>query len=395
MSVRLGQIVLSNMLTKELFTKENYNHALVDAVGDRISNGAYTDAVLAGIRCLSDTLRKVGAAEGDGAQLVGQVLGGSAPQFRLSKLQTIAEIDEQRGVEQLIRGIYQGIRNPRSHEEIADSEEYAVKVLTLIDLCLTYLARKIQEFDVQGFVDRIYDVHFVENSEYAQALVAEVPKIEIISVFANAFRNRANGDFNKVKYAFGALYQLMTHEQLTEVALIVGEDLRKAVDPSEFANVFRLLKQECWPLLPEDVRMRAENVIIEACKSGTHDARASFTTDPLGTWGGRFGRYFSRRDELAEMLISKLKGNWYSQNYVGKYFIYVLPAIVPSSLIEDASEALSYASIGNEALVVRNELLAVVKNYPKAWRDAIRVSVQERKASDPDYVEKILCLTES
>ena len=154
------------MLTKDLFTKNNYNHALVDAVGDRLSNGAYTDAVLAGIRCLSDTLRKIGDAEGDGAQLVGQVLGGAAPLFALSKLQTIAEKDEQKGIEQLIRGIYQGIRNPRSHEEIADSEEYAIKVLTLIDLCLTYLARKIEEFDVQVFVARIYDVHFVENLEY-------------------------------------------------------------------------------------------------------------------------------------------------------------------------------------------------------------------------------------
>ena len=383
------------MLTKDLFTKNNYNHALVDAVGDRLSNGAYTDAVLAGIRCLSDTLRKIGDAEGDGAQLVGQVLGGAAPLFALSKLQTIAEKDEQKGIEQLIRGIYQGIRNPRSHEEIADSEEYAIKVLTLIDLCLTYLARKIEEFDVQVFVARIYDVHFVENLEYAQALMAEVPKSEIISVFTNAFSNRSHGDLNKVNYAFGALYQLMTHEQMAEAAWIVGEDLRNAVDPSEFANIFRLLKQECWPLLPEDARMRSENVIIEACKSGIHDARNSRTTGSLGSWGGRFGRYFSRRKELAEMLIIKLNGNWYSQNYVGKYFMYVLPAIVPSSLIEEASEALAYATIGNEAIIVRNKLLAVVKDYPKEWRDAIRVSVQERKASNPDYVEKILSLTEA
>jgi uncharacterized protein (TIGR02391 family) len=335
------------MLTKDLFTQENYNHALVDAVGDRLANGAYTDAVLAGIRCLSDALRRVGGAEGDGAQLVGQVLGGAAPLFALNKLQTTAEKDEQKGVEQLIRGVYQGIRNPRSHEQVADSEEYAMKVLTLIDLCLAYLSRKTEEFDVQGFVARIYDVHFVENSEYAQALVAEVPRSSIVPVFTHAFRNRAHGDLKKVKYAFGALYQLMTHEQMIEAAGIVGEELRNVVDPSEFANIFRLLKQECWPLLPEDARMRAENVIIESCQSGTHDVRSSFTKDGLGSWGGRFGRYFSRRDKLAEILLRKLKGNWYSQNYVGKYFMYVLPVIVPSSLIEEASEALAYASIGH------------------------------------------------
>lgn len=383
------------MLTKELFTKDNYNHDLVDAIGDRLSNGAYTDAVLAGVRFLSDTLRRVSGTEGDGAQLVGQVLGGAAPLFALNKLQTIAEKDEQKGIEQLIRGIYQGIRNPRSHEQMADTEEFAIKALTLIDLCLVYLSRKIEEFDVQGFVARIYDVHFVENSEYAQALVAEVPKSKIIPVFANAFRNRANGDIKKLKYAFGALYQLMTHEQMTEAAQIVGDDLRNAVDPHEFAEIFRLLKQECWPLLPEDARMRAENVIIEACQSGTHDVRSSYTKDGLGSWGGRFGRYFSRREELAQILLTKLRGNWYSQNYVGKYFMYVLPAIVPSALIEEASEALAYASIGNEAIVVRNELLAVVKNYPKPWKDAIRVSMQERKYSDPGYAEKILSLTEA
>ncbi len=63
------------MYTKENFTEENFSKELVKYVGNRIHNGHYSDAILAGTKYLTDVLRQKGGVEGDGAQLVGQVLG--------------------------------------------------------------------------------------------------------------------------------------------------------------------------------------------------------------------------------------------------------------------------------------------------------------------------------
>lgn len=38
----------------------------------------------------------------------------------------------QRGMEQLLRGLYQGVRNPRSHEKIADAEDDAQIIIMFV-----------------------------------------------------------------------------------------------------------------------------------------------------------------------------------------------------------------------------------------------------------------------
>lgn len=378
------------MFNKELFNKENFHPELVDAVGPRLENGAFTDAVLAGIRCLTDRLREVGGVEGDGAQLVGQVLGGNVPAFALNKLATVSEKDEQKGIEQLMRGVYVGIRNPRVHEVTEDSEDYAVRALVLIDLCLQYLGREAQGFDVIGFVNRIYEPYFVASHEYAQALVADIPPSHVLPVFNEVFSRRSEGDAGKLSYAFSALYQVMTPDALQGAARAIGEALRGEVDHANIANLFRLLKPESWSLLQGDVRMRMENIIVDACQNGTYDARSSMTRHGIGTWGNTFGRYFDRRSDLARVIIHQLSVNWYTQNYIGNYYMYTLPAIVDAGQLEAVAQGLAYAAVGNKAIVVRSKLLEVASNYPDAWREALKIAIQERKESDPEYADQLL-----
>ena len=144
------------MFSKEQFTDENFDKGLVTSVGDRLQNGMYTDAVLAGGKYLTKILREKGNVSSDGIQLAGEVLGGNAPLLRLNKLQTQSEKDEQKGIHQIVMGIYTGIRNPRTHDKIEDSEEYCIRVLILIDTILQYLNREVEAFDVSALVNRIY-----------------------------------------------------------------------------------------------------------------------------------------------------------------------------------------------------------------------------------------------
>jgi uncharacterized protein (TIGR02391 family) len=87
------------MLTWSSIDTFNLNPDLIESVRSRIESGHYSDAILAGFKFLSNTLREKSNCEGDGAPLVGQALGGQAPAIRVNSLQTTSEKDEQKGSE--------------------------------------------------------------------------------------------------------------------------------------------------------------------------------------------------------------------------------------------------------------------------------------------------------
>jgi uncharacterized protein (TIGR02391 family) len=97
------------LAVQSAYESENYNHAILDA-----------------IHYLTNVIREKSGIEGDGEGLVGQALGGNSPRLRVNKFQTQSEQDEQKGLVQVLIGIYKGIRNPRSHEIIEDDESNSV-----------------------------------------------------------------------------------------------------------------------------------------------------------------------------------------------------------------------------------------------------------------------------
>src|SRR5215467_12874613 len=82
----------------------------------------YSAAVLDSIHFVGDVLRERSGLEGDGVSSVGDAFGGKTPRLRVNKLQTESEQNIQKGVEALFRGLYQAIRNPRSHGKYIDDE---------------------------------------------------------------------------------------------------------------------------------------------------------------------------------------------------------------------------------------------------------------------------------
>ena len=96
----------------------------------------YSGAILDAMHHLSDVLRDRAGVDGDGATLVGQALGGNSPRLRINRLQTETEKNEQRGIESILRGMYQAIRNPRSHENIEDKQETADAIIHFVNYLL-------------------------------------------------------------------------------------------------------------------------------------------------------------------------------------------------------------------------------------------------------------------
>jgi len=126
------------------------------AVESTYQNGNYAHSIVDAMHYLSDFLREKTGVEGDGASLVGQALGGDPPRLRVNKLQTDTEKSIQKGLEQLLRGLYMAVRNPRSHEQWEDSKETADSIIYFINHLLAILDKSEEPFTVDGFVARVW-----------------------------------------------------------------------------------------------------------------------------------------------------------------------------------------------------------------------------------------------
>jgi uncharacterized protein (TIGR02391 family) len=90
---------------------------LWDVIRASIESRNFSAAVLDAIHFLSDVIRERSGLEGDGVALIGAAFGGNSPKLKVNRLQTESEQNVQRGVESLLRGVFQAIRNPRSLSE--------------------------------------------------------------------------------------------------------------------------------------------------------------------------------------------------------------------------------------------------------------------------------------
>ena len=381
------------MLTRALIPQLGLDPDLLAAVRVPLESGAYSDAVLWAFRHLTEALRTASGESGDGQQLVGRVLGGSTPLVRINNFATESETNEQKGVEQIIRGMYQGFRNPRAHDPYTDTEDFCIRILIMVDTLTQILRRNVTTFDVGSFVDRVYDPYFVPSEEYADALVEQVPSTRLLDVFSGTLVRRQESEAKKLAFAFRALYRRLSPEELSGAAAAIGDALRSETDESRIAELFRLLRADMWGMLPTDVRLRMEQIIRDECRKGHFDAYTHATRGALGTWGNTFGRHFSTKAELVEVLRSLLYSSWYTQNYVGTYYLAALPAIVDApEEVSEIADGMAYALLTNKAIVMRNRFREVCVNYPDRWKEELRRAIQEESTSDPDYASEVLAL---
>ena len=105
--------------------------SLWSEISQNYEAGRFTDAIKDAMFSLTELIREKANLEGDGVSLVGQAFGGANPKIKVTKLESQSDKDIQAGTEAMLRGIYQAIRNPRSHEKYNDSKDEADAIIVL------------------------------------------------------------------------------------------------------------------------------------------------------------------------------------------------------------------------------------------------------------------------
>lgn len=308
---------------------------LWDAVRVNYEKRNFSGAILDAFYFLSDLLRKKSGAEGDGAALVGQALGGATPKIKLNRLQNESEWNVQKGLEQMLRGFYQAVRNPRSHEKTVDSEEDAQVIIVFVGYIVRQLDQAKSQFSRVDFRKRVLDPDFVPQERYARLLVNEIPVGQRLEVFLDIFRAKAEGRAENLHHFFKVLLDDLNTEDREQVFEVISDELKNADEDASIRLVVACFEGEVWPSIDEAVRLRIENRLVRSIREGRYDKeKDKCISGSLGTWCTKLLPYFSLKQEFINVVGQKLYSkNAQEEDYVFKYIfahLEILSEKIPS-----------------------------------------------------------------
>ena len=267
--------------------------------------------------------------QSDGTALAGQAFGGKNPKLRLNRLQTESEQNIQAGVEQLLRGMYQAFRNPRSHGRPADTQADTDAIVIFVNYLIGVIGHAKAAFSLDACVDRVLEQSFVPNARYANLLVAEIPAREKLQVALTVYQRQSNADGQHLRYFFDALLPQLSAEEQVDFFAAVSTELRETNEDSTIRTVFQALDPTYWSNVDEVARIRVENRIIRNADDGRYDSsQRRCLAGAHATWTTRFLEHFTLKDELMNVLVRKLRSNSKeSQDYVFEYFFQYLDSL--------------------------------------------------------------------
>ncbi len=297
-----------------------------EAIQHSYQSSNFTGAIMDAIYFLGDLIREKTGLQSDGVTLVGQAFGGKSPLLKINKLQTESEKNMQKGLEQILRGIYQAVRNPRSHEKFEDKEEDADSIILFLNYVIGLIEESKPPFTKTEFLNTVFDPNFVENNRYANLVVDQIPVKQIFDIFVEVIRKIKSGNGKKLYYFFEALTERLKEEEKTEAYRLVSE-IHKTTNDIEIIGLIIQAWPYWWEKFEEVARLRIENRLINSIKESELLSTRHVMGESLGIWAAAIVDKFTLKSELLDVLFSKLESNENTQrNYVLTFF--------PATLVE-------------------------------------------------------------
>lgn len=115
---------------------------IVSASMGHFRDGDYRDAVLNGVIAIFDSIRQKSGLQDDGPNLIDRAFAPRNPLLVFSEMESDSGKNDQSGFMQILKGVYQGVRNPKAHTLVHDLDaRKAGQYLVMLSL----LARRVEE----------------------------------------------------------------------------------------------------------------------------------------------------------------------------------------------------------------------------------------------------------
>jgi len=130
----------------DLLYERNIHPRIIEVSGQLFANGHYPQAIFEAFKEINTQVKaKSGLANKDGTDLMAHAFRFESPKLKLTPLQSESEKDEQKGFMYLFMGAMLGIRNPKAHDRIIQTDP--VKTLEYIAFA-SLLLRRVEESEV-------------------------------------------------------------------------------------------------------------------------------------------------------------------------------------------------------------------------------------------------------
>lgn len=259
---------------------------LWEAIQKNYESDNYTGSILDAIFKLTDTIRNKTGLEGDGASLIGQAFGGDDPRIKLNKLQTDSEKDIQKGIQEILRGIYSGIRNPRSHDAMMDDKLSADAIIVFLNYLLKLIDQSKLRFNEEDFLERVFDPYYVETKEYSDLLVQDIPKRQRANIAIQTILRRNEGKIYPLGHFINALFDQLESAELSRVYKIISDELKTTTSDKDIRYLVHICPSKYWDKIEHSVRIRIESILYSDFSKGSYDKTSNTCGDygALATW---------------------------------------------------------------------------------------------------------------
>lgn len=318
----------------------------------------YTGAIIKSFFYLTSVIREKSGLDSDGTQLVGDSFGGNIPKIMVNKLQTESERNIQKGIQDILRGLYSAIRNPRSHGEIKDNKQEADSIVLFIDYNIKIINNSKNSFKIDNFLTRIFDIHFVPQKEYAELLISEIPKKKRVDVAIEVILKRKNGEYNKLNCFMTELLKQLSDNEINLVTNTISDELKYTSDNTDIRTILAIVQGEYWFKVNKAVKMRIENILFNNLCEGIIEFE-HVEKGHLATWItlDYLKAFENLNTSWQWQMIIKLEKDIEHADYIKKYFL--------NKLIELNTDTLywKFKEYIKKGLIEKNEeIVSLVKS---------------------------------
>lgn len=354
----------------------------------------YTGAILDAIYYLGDIIREKTGLQTDGVALVGQAFGGKSPKLKVNKFQTESDRNIQKGTENLLLGLYQGVRNPRSHGKHTDTKEDADAIILFINYLLKIIGGAKGTFSKSEFLNRVFDPSFVEKNRYAELLVERVPPKQRLDVIIEVYRRKEEGELNKLELFSRALVAKLEEDEISRLAEVVSEELSDTGSDDSVRLSTRMFPIEFWTRLDESAKLRSENRFLKSVTEGEYiTSSGKCRKGVLGTWCKTHLNVFLMKEDFLWILLVKLDSSTtHEQDYVFEYFSD--PLLSTLSKMQGTGLANAATSIIDEHVKAGDRRFYKLAHYAVSvykgfWKDSLKESIDNFQGVEltPDAVD--------
>lgn len=336
------------------YESENYSGAIVDAI----------------LR-LTETIRNKTGLEGDGASLIGQAFGGTNPKIKVNKLQTDAEKDVQKGIQEILRGLYSAIRNPRSHDAVKDKQKDADAIIIFVNYLLTVIDQSKLSFEEPEFLKRVFDKYYVKTAEYSQSLVAEIPVRQRTNIAIATILERKRGNTDALKCFMAALLETLNDIGIERVCQVISSELKLITDMSDMGNIINMFPGKLWSRLDKIVRLRIESILLNDFINSDYvsDFGVCIKHGALATFVSQEQlENFHNKEEWTLYTVIKLKGNDSSQvEYINESFWNKICYINRQSIMPALKRYLADGLKNKEDSIIERLTLEIIYDEDHPW----------------------------